>query len=118
MEMEIVEKKLVRLLGRTEIVARITFTGKTPTNESVMHAIASKMKIDAGLVVINSIRTDYGFCGATVSALCYENKESFDMFKQKMGKKALEKIKKEQEAKAAALKEAEEAKRPKEEKGD
>ncbi len=112
MKTDIIEKNKVPLYARTEVIARITFTGSTPDNETVKQALASNMKVDKSLIIIGKISTDYGFSGAKVTALVYDNKDSLEIYAPKMGKKAKEKIAKAKEKKKAA------AEKPKEPKAD
>ena len=114
MKVEIKEQNKVPLLQRTEVVARITFEGPTPSKDDVTTALAKTVKADTSLMVVNNIDTDFGTAGASVKAHVYDSKEALEAYRPKMGKKGLEKIeaekKKAEEAKAAPKEEKPEAK--------
>lgn len=100
MEIELTTQKKVPLLGRTEVEARITFSGATPGKDDVAQKIAQKFKADVSLVEIKKISMMYGHSAAKASALVYEDKGQLEAWKPKLGKKAKEKLAKQAEEKA------------------
>ena len=92
MEIEIKEEKKVPLFSRTEISGRISFQGPTPNRDKVIEQLAKKIKANPTLIVINKISTEFGSPEAGLFAYVYDNIEKLELYKPKMGKKALEKI--------------------------
>ena len=79
LNLNINSKKEEKLLGRTEINAKIDF-GKatTPSNDAVKDAIVKNLGKEAKLVVIKHIYTNFGTHTADVIAYAYDNEKKYD----------------------------------------
>lgn len=79
LDLNITQKKEEKLLGRTEINAKIDF-GKTttPSNDAVRDAIAKNLEKDVKLVVVKHIYTNFGTHKADVIAYAYDNEKKLD----------------------------------------
>ncbi len=78
MEIEIRSKEAKPLLKRTEVRARIAFTGATPARREVVAAVAKAAKAQQGLVIVRRIATAYGSQSAGVLAYVYDDKETLE----------------------------------------
>jgi len=84
------------LVGRVSYIFRAGFSGqKTPSEAEVRKAVADKLKKDAKLVAVESIKQDYGNASATIEVHIYKNLESM----KKFGEVPPEEEKKEEEKK-------------------
>ena len=98
MQLTIKENNKNVLLQRHEIKATVSFEGATPGNVHVAEAIGKQLGIDATLVVVKQIKTQFSHQHAICSAMVYLSAEA---------KKKAEKVpphirKKEKEANKAA----------------
>lgn len=113
-EIQILEEKYSKLLGRKEIIGKINYELITPSNEDVKKSISDKLKSDLNLIRVLKIDNKVGYREATVTALIYDTVELLNSITKK-GKKEIEKEKKSLEAKKKAEeKKAEDAKKAKE----
>lgn len=86
--MKITIQKENQLLGRTEVEAEIAFTGATPSREDLKKQLAQQLKTKESLVIITSIRTNYGECVAVIQANVYtKDKELADTESKHMQKR-------------------------------
>jgi len=114
MELKIEKKDHKQLVERMEIEAKST-SKTTPNNIEVQEAIASELKKDKELVVVKHIYPEFGSDQQKIIVYVYDSIDAKKKF-EKLGKKALEKIKKAEaaaaEAKAAEEKATKEAEKP------
>ena len=95
--MEIIEKKEHSLLLRTEIIAKDSYTGATPSRGSIKDRLANTLKANKELLVIKHIYPDFGFGTAKIIAHLYSNKKDMERiepeyaFKKGVSKKEGEK---------------------------
>lgn len=111
MSIKITEQTEEPLFGRKKVIAEFVTDQVTPSKEDVKNSIASQVKSDAGLVVIDIIKTEFGSRSGTIVSYVYDSKESFAKTEIKSRKEI--RAEKEAEKKAreeAAAKKAEEAK--------
>ena len=107
MRMEITNEKVNRLLHRTELECEMKFVDSTPTREELLKEIASKKHVDEKLIVIDSIRQEYGKKEASCFVKVYESEKSRLLVEGKQKPKT--KKKKEEDAPAAPAEAATEA---------
>jgi len=106
--MEIIEKKEHPLLSRTEIIAKDSYTGATPSRGSIKDRLANTLKANKELLVIKHIYPEFGFGTAKIIAHLYSNKKDMERIEPEYAfKKGLPKEKKEE-------KKAEDKKKPEE----
>ncbi|MDD5086806.1 MAG: hypothetical protein PHV16_03570 [Candidatus Nanoarchaeia archaeon] len=105
--MEILEKNEQSLLSRTEVIAKDSYTGSTPSRESIKERLAKALNADKGLLVVKHIYPEFGFGTAKIIAYLYSTKESMNEIEPEYSLKRGEKNKKEskEEAKPEAKKE-------------
>jgi len=95
--MEIIEKKEHPLLSRTEIIAKDSYTGATPSRGSIKDRLANTLKANKELLVIKHIYPEFGFGTAKIIAYLYSNKKDMERiepeyaFKKGVSKKEGEK---------------------------
>jgi len=103
MQLKITEKKEQPILSRTSVKAHIIFDKSTPSADEVKKALASELKADEALVVVNEIYTEFGKPEADVNAYVYASKEEMQKIepkpKEKEGKPGEKKEEKPAEAK-------------------
>jgi len=87
MQVKITEKKEEKILSRISVKAHIIFDKATPSAEEVKKALASELKSDENLVVVNEIYTKYGKPEADVYAYVYTSKEEMQKIEPKPKKK-------------------------------
>ena len=105
MNVEIVNKKENVLLSRLEIEANLTFEGVVPSRDQVRENLANQLKKDSKLVIIKTIKPNYGEHNALVHAHIYEDKgtlKKLENLKKKYMVKEAEHEKAEEEAKKKA----------------
>jgi small subunit ribosomal protein S24e len=93
--MEIIEKNEQSLLSRTEIVAKDSYTGSTPSRESIKDRLAKTLNANKELLVIKHIYTEFGFGTAKVIAYLYSTKENMKKIEPEHSLKRGEKKKQE-----------------------
>jgi len=81
--MEIIEKKEHPLLSRTEIIAKDSYTGTTPSRNSIKDRLANTLKANKELLVIKHIYPDFGFSSAKIIAYLYSNKKDMERIEPK-----------------------------------
>ena len=95
--MEIIEKKEHPLLSRTEIIAKDSYTGATPSRNSIKDRLVNTLKANKELLVIKHIYPEFGFGNAKIIAYLYSNKKDMERiepeyaFKKGVSKKEEEK---------------------------
>lgn len=80
MELEITKKTEFPMVGRTQVECGVKFDAATPKLDDLRNAIGQKLKVEAGLVVINHVYSGYGSRTATVHAYAYKDAMSKGMF--------------------------------------
>ncbi len=121
--MEIIEKKEHTLLSRTEIIAKDSYTGTTPSRNSIKDRLANTLKANKELLVIKHIYPNFGFSSAKIIAYLYSNKKDMERiepkyaFKKGVSKKEEEKKTEEKKQNKPETKEKEGVK-PEQEKQD
>ncbi len=87
MELKITNKKEEPLLFRTEILAEGIAEGATPSNADIKKVIASELKSDESLIVIENIKTYFGSLSFLVRVHKYKDAEALKkVVKQKKAK--------------------------------
>ena len=76
--MNIIEKKEYPLLSRTEIIAEESYTGATPSRETIKKILADKLNARNELIVIKHIYPEFGFGNARIIAHLYSNKKDME----------------------------------------
>ena len=76
--MEIIEKKEYSLLSRTEIIAKESYTGATPSRDTIKKILAEKLNAKGELIVIKHIYPEFGFGTAKIIAYLYSNKKDME----------------------------------------
>jgi len=95
--MEIIEKKEHPLLSRTEIIAKDSYTGATPSRDSIKERLANTLKANKELLVIKHIYPEFGFGNAKIIAYLYFNKKDMERIEPEYAfKKGITKEKKEE----------------------
>ena len=122
--MEIIEKKEHPLLSRTEIIAKDSYTGATPSRDSIKDRLANTLKANKELLVIKHIYPEFGFGNAKVIAYLYSNKKDMEKiepeyaFKKGVSKKEEEKKTEEKKQNKPETEKKKEELKPKQEKQD
>jgi len=75
MEISIIEEKVNPMLKRREIRFRIDHDKATPSRKSVVERIAATMNSNMGLVVVDSLKTEFGKRETIGYAKIYETEE-------------------------------------------
>ena len=76
--MEIIEKKEHLLLSRTEIIAKDSYTGATPSRSSIKERLANTLKANKELLLIKHIYPEFGFGTAKIIAYLYSDKKNME----------------------------------------
>jgi small subunit ribosomal protein S24e len=111
--MQILKKEENALLGRTEVEAELAFEGATPSRQKVLTTVAAAVKVKPELIVLVSIKGNYGQQSATVTAHAYKNREQLEKVEGKHLVKRLEKKEKPKEEAPAEKAEEKPAEEPK-----
>ena len=81
MEMKKIKESYSPLVGRTEAIFKISFTGdRTPSHEEVQKAVAEQMKADIALVDVDNIKQDFGSATATAEVFVYKDAKAMQTF--------------------------------------
>ena len=75
MDIQVMQQKANPLLGRREIVFKVTHDDATPSRKSIVDKIAATMNSKQGLVIIDSIDTEFGKRESVGYAKIYETEE-------------------------------------------
>ena len=75
MNIIILKQEKQPLLSRTEVSAKVSFKGSTPSKKDVQKNIASKLKQKEELTAIKHIYNEFGAQEAEVEAFIYEDKK-------------------------------------------
>ncbi len=97
MAVTIVSKEEQAMLGRTTIVAKASFEGKTPKRDNLRKEVAKAAKVKEEGLIIKSIQTHYGGLNAEITAEYYEK---LDDAKAVVHKSLIEKHAKKEKPKA------------------
>ena len=81
--MNIKKKEENKLLGRIEVFADITFSGTTPSRDSIRKDISKEFKTDESLVIIKRINTIFGESKAIVEANIYHKDKALENIEAK-----------------------------------
>ena len=73
MKLTIIEQHENQLLHRIELQGKIEFDGATPSNNDLHAELSSKIKKEAGLVVIKQIKNFFSLHEAAFTAVAYSN---------------------------------------------
>ncbi len=120
--MEIIEKKEHPLLSRTEVIAKDSYTGATPSRDSINERLANVLKANKELLVIKHIYPKFGFGNAKIIAYLYSNKKDMERiepeyaFKKGVSKKGEEKKAEEKKQDKPKAEEKKEEVKPEQEK--
>jgi len=101
MNIKISHKEEQPLLSRIRITGEISFDKETPSRKKIVESLAKSLDKDAALIDVDMIKTAYGQHSATLTGYAYSDASVMPKIKR-LGKKALEKTKKQQEAAPAA----------------
>jgi len=91
---EIIEKNEQSLLSRTEIIAKDSYTGSTPSRESIKERLAKTLNANKDLLVVKHIYPEFGFGTAKIVAYAYSTKENMKKIEPEYSLKRGEKNKK------------------------
>ena len=121
--MNIIEKKEYPLLSRTEIIAKESYTGATPSRDTIKKILAEKLNAKNELIVIKHIYPEFGFGNAKIIAYLYSNKKDMERiepgyaFKKGIPREKKEKKKSEEKKKPEEKIEEKPAEQEKQDKG-
>jgi len=113
MKLTITEQHENLLLHRIEVEGKVEFDGATPSNKDICAEISSKIKKEAGLVVVKQIKNTFSLHEANFTAVAYNDaaaKKRTESMTKHLRKKE-EEVRKKAAAEAQAKKEAEAAKK-------
>ncbi|MBW2985150.1 hypothetical protein KY313_00640 [Candidatus Woesearchaeota archaeon] len=94
MNITILKQEKQPLLSRTEVSAKVSFKGSTPSKEEIQKNIASKLKQKEELTVIKHIYNEFGSQEAKIEAFIYDDTKVMSVLeksKKKENKPAAEK---------------------------
>ena len=113
MDITIEKKEAKPLLKLTEVVARISFEGATPTKKDVAAALGATLKVKQDLLIVHQVESKYGQQVVTVNAHVYDSKDALTLLeRESMIKKNDFTAKPKEEKPAAAPAEAPAADKP------
>jgi len=84
MDLNITKQEKQPLLSRTEIIAEITFEGKTPSRYDLVKMISKKLKIKPELTLVKHIYTEFGSQKANIEAYTYEDAKIMKVLEKKI----------------------------------
>ena len=84
MDLNITKQEKQPLLSRTEIIAEITFEGKTPSRYDLVKIISKKLKIKPELTLVKHIYTEFGSQKANVEVYTYEDAKVMGVLEKKI----------------------------------
>jgi len=90
MKIEVIEKRENPLLNRDEIRVKILYEGATPDFLKIREEIVKKLKLNNNLVVMNSIKTEFGRKSSNCYLKVYKDKESMKVEPEHRFKKNFE----------------------------
>jgi ribosomal protein S24E len=111
-DIKVIEKKEEPLLSRTKIIAELFFKGATPSKQEFKKKLASTLKQDENLIVVNKIIQNFGSGRSESIAYIYQNKQDMDKIEPKKKQKE---PKKEESKEEPKKEEKTEGKKPQEE---
>ncbi|MBW3003211.1 hypothetical protein KY337_01510 [Candidatus Woesearchaeota archaeon] len=86
MELTIKKKIETPLLSRTRVTAEASYTGPTPSEDSIKDSLAAKLGTDKKLISVRHIYTRFGKQFSKIIAHVYENKKDMDLYEVKSKK--------------------------------
>ncbi len=75
MDIQVLQEKNNPMLNRREVVFKVTHDDVTPSRLSIIDRLAATMNSKRGLVIIDSIKTEFGKRESIGYAKIYENEE-------------------------------------------
>jgi small subunit ribosomal protein S24e len=75
MEIQVIQEKNNPMLNRREVVFKVTHDDVTPSRFSIIDRLAATMNSKRGLVIIDSIKTEFGKRESIGYAKIYETEE-------------------------------------------
>ena len=75
MEIKVIEEKNNPLLNRREVKFVVEHDGPTPSRKNIVEKIAATMNSKVGLVMVDSLRSEFGKRETVGYAKIYENEE-------------------------------------------
>ncbi len=75
MDIQVLQEKNNPMLNRREVVFKVTHDDVTPSRLSIIDRLAATMNSKRGLVIIDSIKTEFGKRESVGYAKIYENEE-------------------------------------------
>lgn len=75
MDIQVIVEKNNPLLNRREVVFKVIHDSATPSRKSIVERIAATMNSKKGLVIVDSLRTEFGKRETIGYAKIYENEE-------------------------------------------
>ncbi|NPV61905.1 MAG: 30S ribosomal protein S24e [Methanotrichaceae archaeon] len=75
MDIQVIEEKNNPLLNRREVVFKIIHDDATPSRKSVVDRLAATMNSKRGMVIVDSIKTEFGKLESIGYAKIYESEE-------------------------------------------
>ena len=75
MDIKVIEEKNNPLLNRREVKFVVEHDGPTPSRKSIVEKIAATMNSKVGLVIVDSLKSEFGKRETVGYAKIYENKE-------------------------------------------
>jgi len=91
MEITVKAKNENVLLGRTELVGSISFSGATPSYPQIRQVIASQFKVKEDVIAIKQVLTDFGASSASFTIYIYESVEQLKKIEPKLKEKKAKK---------------------------
>jgi ribosomal protein S24E len=76
MDIQITKDEHKPLLGRREILGKISYEAATPKRADIRKAVADKLKVKEELVLVNRIHTEYGSQSAKIIVHVYDDEKS------------------------------------------
>ncbi len=73
MDIQVISEKNNPMLSRREIVFKVTYDEATPSRKSIVDRLAATMNSKQGLVIVDSIKTEFGKRESIGYAKIYEN---------------------------------------------
>lgn len=83
MKLEILNERVNRLLYRTELDCKVEFEGPTPSRLELIREIASKKHVDEKLVVLDSVKQEFGKQECRFQVRIYESEKARNMVEGK-----------------------------------
>jgi small subunit ribosomal protein S24e len=75
LEIQVIREKNNPLLNRREVIFRVTYDDATPSRKSIVDRLAATLNSNQGLVIVDSIKTEFGKRESIGYAKLYESVE-------------------------------------------